>query len=43
MLTSPMFYMTVVDDPWFVPAVVGVLALYVVGVMTMRKIVAIKV
>lgn len=43
MVTSPMFYLTVVDDPWFVPAVVGVLCLYVVGVLTMRKIVAIKV
>jgi tight adherence protein B len=43
MASSPMFYMSVVDDPWFVPAVVGVLCLYVLGVMVMRKIVAIKV
>jgi tight adherence protein B len=43
MMSSPQFYMTVVDDPWFVPAVVGVLCLYVMGVLTMRKIVAIKI
>lgn len=43
MITTPTFYLTVVDDPWFVPAVLIVLCLYTTGVMVMRKIVAIKV
>lgn len=43
LMTTPTFYLDVVDDPWFIPAVIGILCVYSLGVMTMRKIVAIKV
>jgi tight adherence protein B len=40
---TPSFYLDVVDDPWFLPATIGVLMLYVCGILLMRKIIAIKV
>lgn len=41
--TQPRFYLDVIDDPWFVPGVVGMAVFYVMGVTLMRKIVDIKV
>jgi hypothetical protein len=40
---SPEFYLSVSDDPLFMPAVLGVLFMYTVGVVTMRRMIAIKV
>ncbi|PZN93540.1 MAG: secretion system protein [Alphaproteobacteria bacterium] len=40
---TPSFYLDVVEDPWFLPAVIGVLTMYTCGILLMRKIVAIKV
>ena len=40
---TPSFYLSVVDDPWFLPLVVGTLTLYGTGILIMRKISAIKV
>lgn len=42
-VSTPAFYLDVVDDPLFVPSILGILLLYTIGIMTMRKIVAIKV
>jgi tight adherence protein B len=42
-ISTPRFYLDVVDDPLFVPLVLGVLALYAFGIMTMRRIIAIEV
>jgi len=42
-VTSPGFYLDVADDPVFVPASCCILALYVVGVLTIRKMVALKI
>lgn len=42
-VTRPEFYLDVVDDPWFMPGVVGVVLLYTVGILMMRKMIAIKV
>jgi tight adherence protein B len=42
-MMTPSFYLDVVDDPLFVPAVIGILMVYCLGIMTMRKIVSIKV
>lgn len=41
--TQPEFYLDVADDPWFMPGVIGVLFLYVMGVVIMRRLIAIKV
>lgn len=41
--SQPSFYLNVVDDPWFMPGVVGVVFLYVLGVVIMRRLIAIKV
>ncbi len=41
--SQPEFYLDVVDDPWFMPGVLGVGFLYVLGVVTMRKLIQIKV
>ena len=41
--SQPSFYLDVVDDPWFMPGTLGVLFLYVLGVVIMRRMIAIKV
>ena len=41
--TSPSFYLEVVDDPWFLPCVMGIAFMYTCGIMLMRRIIAIKV
>lgn len=41
--SKPAFYLDVVDDPWFMPGTIGVLFLYMVGIVTMRRLIAIKV
>ncbi len=41
--SSPKFYLDVADDPWFMPGVIGILGLYLCGVMTIRKMVDLKV
>lgn len=41
--SKPEFYLDVVDDPWFMPGALGVLFLYVLGVVVMRRLIAIKV
>lgn len=40
---KPSFYLDVVDDPWFMPGVIGVCFLYTLGVVLMRRMIAIKV
>lgn len=40
---SPNFYLDVVDDPLFLPAALGIAVLYVLGIVIMRRIIAIKV
>jgi len=42
-LGNPSFYLDVSDDPWFVPGFVGLLLLYVVGFVTIRRMVDLKV
>ncbi len=41
--SSPSFYLDVAGDPWFMPGVVGLLGVYAMGVMTIRKMVDLKV
>lgn len=41
--SNPRFYLDVVDDPWFMPGAVTVIALYITGILMMRKMIAIKV
>lgn len=41
--TNPAFYLDVADDPIFMPGVIGILILYVVGIVMMRKMIDIKV
>lgn len=41
--SQPNFYLDVVDDPWFMPGTLGVLFLYVLGVVIMRRMISIKV
>lgn len=41
--SEPQFYLDVVDDPWFMPGTLGVLFMYVLGVVVMRRLIAIKV
>ncbi|TRW17307.1 type II secretion system F family protein [Glacieibacterium frigidum] len=41
--TSPAFYLDVSGDPWFLPGVGGILTLYLLGVLTIRKLVDLKV
>ncbi len=41
--SQPSFYLDVVGDPWFMPGALGVLFLYVLGVVIMRRLIAIKV
>ncbi len=42
-ISRPAFYLDVVDDPWFMPGVIGVIFLYTVGILMMRRMIAIKV
>ena len=42
-LLNPSFYLDVSDDPAFVPGFVGLIVLYVVGFVTIRKMVDLKV
>ena len=42
-MANPGFYLDVADDPAFIPGFVGLLILYVVGFVTMRKMVDLKV
>lgn len=41
--SEPQFYLDVVDDPWFMPGTLGVLFMYTLGVVIMRRLIAIKV
>ena len=41
--SSPSFYLDVVDDPLFMPGVLGVLFMFTLGVVIMRRLIAIKV
>jgi tight adherence protein B len=40
---NPSFFLDVADDPWFVPGFVMLLALYLIGFFTIRKMVDLKV
>lgn len=42
-MSSPGFYLDVADDPWFMPGVGGILGLYLLGILTIRKLVDLKV
>jgi tight adherence protein B len=41
--TSPRFYLDVAGDPWFLPGIGGILGLYLLGILTIRKLVDLKV
>lgn len=41
--SKPSFYLDVVDDPWFMPGVLGVIFMFTLGVVIMRRLIAIKV
>jgi tight adherence protein B len=41
--SKPEFYLDNVDDPWFMPGVIGVMFMYVLGVVIMRRLISIKV
>lgn len=41
--TTPSFYLNVVDDPWFLPGFILILSMYTMGILLMRKIIAIEV
>lgn len=41
--TQPSFYLDVADDPLFMPGVVAVLVMYVLGVLLMRRMISIEV
>jgi len=41
--TKPEFYLDNVEDPWFMPGVIGVMFMYTLGVVIMRRLIAIKV
>ncbi len=42
-LANPGFYLDVADDPAFVPGFVGLMVLYIIGFVTMRRMVDLKV
>jgi len=42
-LFNPAFYLDVADDPAFVPGFVGLMVLYIIGFVTMRRMVDLKV
>jgi tight adherence protein B len=41
--TQPEFYLDVVDDPWFLPGLIGLTFWYSMGIMMIRKLVDLKV
>lgn len=41
--SSPEFYLDVVGDAWFMPGICGILGLYLLGILTIRKLVDLKV
>lgn len=41
--STPNFYLDVVDDPWFMPGVIGIIFLFTLGVVVMNRLIAIKV
>ena len=41
--SQPRFYLDVVDDPWFMPGALGVVFLFVLGVVIMNRLIKIKV
>jgi tight adherence protein B len=40
---QPSFYLDVIDDPWFLPGVMGMAVMYVLGIILMRRIIDIRV
>lgn len=40
---NPNFYLSVIDDPWFLPGVIGMAVLYSSGIVIMRRIIDIRV
>jgi tight adherence protein B len=42
-LFKPRFFLDVADDPWFVPGFTFLIVLYVVGFITMRRMIDLKV
>lgn len=40
---QPQFFLDVVDDRWFMPGVVGIFVWYTIGILLMRKMIALKV
>jgi tight adherence protein B len=42
-LLNPSFYLEVADDPWFVPGFAGLMLLYTIGFVTIRRLVDLKV
>ncbi len=41
--TQPEFFLDVVDDPWFLPGIIGIGIWYAIGIVMIRKIVDLKV
>lgn len=41
--TQPEFYLDVVDDPWFLPGLMGIATWYSLGILLIRKLVDLKV
>ena len=42
-MSSPSFYLDVAGDPWFLPGICGILGMYLLGILTIRKMVDLKV
>jgi tight adherence protein B len=42
-ITNPAFYLDVSDDPAFVPGFAGLIVLYIIGFVSMRRMVDLKV
>jgi tight adherence protein B len=40
---QPQFFLDVVEDRWFMPGVVGIAIWYIIGILLMRKMIALKV
>lgn len=40
---QPQFFLDVVEDRWFMPGVVGIFVWYMIGILLMRKMIALKV
>jgi tight adherence protein B len=41
--TQPEFFLDVVDDPWFLPGIIGISIWYTIGIIMIRKLVDLKV